>query len=1038
MVELAKIPRRLALTEDPKSSLSRGDISSPYNSLAQGLSEVGEGLEAIAVPAATEAGFKAVTQDADGNLQVQRAPIVGKAGAAFNHAVKTAALANGETMADEALLNLRHEFRTNPEGFKAAAKAFRDEKVGQYNESGAGAAVGFALGKSIDGTATRYYAGLRNEKENLEIKRSNESIDARITTLGDDMETLARKNGIGPEYQEKLADFDALLKAKVNNPLLAFPQEKADALRANLITRVQGAAVLEQVEHKYRTEGFDAARTYLRESVKGIEGKVKQTDKIERAGLSWLRTEEAGYRGERMMIAQEWATAKPVIEQLPPATVQDMANRAYAVGAHRVGRDIETHAQALQIAAEFRALPRAEQARAVATGKASLVDRIVGAESGGDPNAAATTSSALGLGQFTKGTWLDVVKKRMPAVAQGKSDEEILALRRDPNVSREAIAQYSEQNKQTLAAAGVRTDDSALYLAHFLGPGDAVKVLQADPGAPLAGVVQPASIAANKGIFDRNPTAGQLQTWAAGKVGAGAVDLTQSRSGMMALGMIKKGLAADLPKRITDLKAAVGKQEFPAIEEVDALGAEVALLGTPEQKQEVAGLAAIAQYGRGFAQLPAPQRQAILSEWENRIAAGAPKLERDLVDNLRSADKSIDEAYKKDPYGAFYRFAEGSKPTRAVDFINPEDASAVLRERVVQQSQIKAYERRDSFSALRPDEARGVAASLTQGDPKAAAGVLDTLAATLPNDIYRETMTDKPMKDALDGMARSYDPVRMNAAFSTLDRMWRTDPVGFSSDFGAETLKRLQTWQAWKDTAGPAEIAERFKRADDPAFAAARKTLGEEAEKELKAWKPHDIAQSMRSWLHIPFTGIEPGDGLQAAGLKAEFDQNYKDLRGNGVEPGMAATQASERLKTVWGVSVAAGGNLMRLPPEKYYPQVDGSHAWMAAPLEADIAKAVGQPRVSVTGPVVREMWTHNLVADAITGADISAGRPPSYQVFVTDTRTGRINAPRDAAGNLMRYRWDAAPLQEKARDQFMEQRAAQAPLVETTTQGAP
>jgi hypothetical protein len=269
----------------------------------------------------------------------------------------------------------------------------------------------------------------------------------------------------------------------------------------------------------------------------------------------------------------------------------------------------------------------------------------------------------------------------------------------------------------------------------------------------------------------------------------------------------------------------------------------------------------------------------------------------------------------------------------------------------------------------------------------------------------------------------------MNAAFGTLDRMWRSDPVGFSKDFGGDTLKRLQTWQAWKDTAGPAEIAERFKIADDPARAGARKDLGEEADKELKAWKPHDIGEKMRSWLHVPFTGIEPSDGLQAATLKAEFDQHYTDLRKNGVEAGKAAEQATERLKTAWGTSVVAGGNLMRLPPEKYYPAVDGSHAWMTAPLEADIAKAVGQPRVTATGPVVRENWSHSLVADAVTGADISAGRPPSYQVFVTDLQTGRINAPRDAAGNMMRYRWDASAPQEEARTKFTDERAARAEL---------
>jgi len=50
-----------------------------------------------------------------------------------------------------------------------------------------------------------------------------------------------------------------------------------------------------------------------------------------------------------------------------------------------------------------------------------LIDSIIGAESGGDPNAKNPNSSATGAGQFISSTWLDTIKAARPDLAQGKS-----------------------------------------------------------------------------------------------------------------------------------------------------------------------------------------------------------------------------------------------------------------------------------------------------------------------------------------------------------------------------------------------------------------------------------------------------------------------------------------------------------------------------------------------------------------------------------------------------------------------------------------
>jgi hypothetical protein len=149
-----------------------------------------------------------------------------------------------------------------------------------------------------------------------------------------------------------------------------------------------------------------------------------------------------------------------------------------------------------------------------------LIDSIIGAESGGNPNAQNPNSSAQGLGQFIAPTWLSTLRSARPDLAQGKTDEELLALRSDPQLSRDMTQAYAEQNQAILTKAGVPVTDGTTYLAHFAGPQGAVKVLQADPTAPVGGILGAGVVKANP--FLAKMTAADLQAWASRKMGGGA------------------------------------------------------------------------------------------------------------------------------------------------------------------------------------------------------------------------------------------------------------------------------------------------------------------------------------------------------------------------------------------------------------------------------------------------------------------------------------------------------------------------------------
>lgn len=119
------------------------------------------------------------------------------------------------------------------------------------------------------------------------------------------------------------------------------------------------------------------------------------------------------------------------------------------------------------------------------------------------------TSSAVGVGQFTEETWLGLMHDgstatRMGLDITGKSDADLLAMRKDPNVSVMMTAAYAEKNKNAMEQVlGRPVTDPELYMAHFLGSGGAIQLLQAVKNNPNASAadLMPKAAAANHNVF---------------------------------------------------------------------------------------------------------------------------------------------------------------------------------------------------------------------------------------------------------------------------------------------------------------------------------------------------------------------------------------------------------------------------------------------------------------------------------------------------------------------------------------------------------
>jgi hypothetical protein len=143
-------------------------------------------------------------------------------------------------------------------------------------------------------------------------------------------------------------------------------------------------------------------------------------------------------------------------------------------------------------------------------------------ESNLNPSAQASTSSAKGLYQFIEQTWLGTIKTSGPAngygnyadaisrsadgryaVADPTMRAEIMRLRSDPAASAMMAGAFTRSNAEQLRNAIGRQPSEMTYLAHFLGPGGAAKMIGAasvQPRASAADMFSQAA-AANPSIF---------------------------------------------------------------------------------------------------------------------------------------------------------------------------------------------------------------------------------------------------------------------------------------------------------------------------------------------------------------------------------------------------------------------------------------------------------------------------------------------------------------------------------------------------------
>jgi len=141
---------------------------------------------------------------------------------------------------------------------------------------------------------------------------------------------------------------------------------------------------------------------------------------------------------------------------------------------------------------------------------------LYGAESSNRTNAAATTSSAQGLGQFTEGTWMQFIKTMHEDMLALGRDAVLAKRTSDPDMMKEATGWLANQNAAQLQKSGVEPTDQNVYAAHFLGATGAVDALKA-PDSTMLSAIDSLTSALKANPILRPMTVGDFKDYVASK-----------------------------------------------------------------------------------------------------------------------------------------------------------------------------------------------------------------------------------------------------------------------------------------------------------------------------------------------------------------------------------------------------------------------------------------------------------------------------------------------------------------------------------------
>lgn len=350
------------------------------------------------------------------------------------------------------------------------------------------------------------------------------------------------------EYDERLnSSYQQISQSLGNDRQRELFREWADDERLQQRSKIRAHAMRE----------YDAYREDTYKSRKAIAGELVMHGDIER-GIALLQENNARYAAENGL-PPEWlesANRQGVSGEIT-ATVGQMIEGGDLAGANAMLEKYRGYIDGADMAKAAATLKAAQSvqegknmaASLIASGKVdfndatpgdphagwnhgynldSVINKIVGVESGGKATAKNPKSSAYGLGQFTAATWKRFAESPLGKMLKGKMDmTEWLAARATPAIAMQGMRWLTQLNADYLEKNGVPANDTTLYLAHFMGAQGAVNLYKADQQQNAREFLRhsdpkhaDAIIKANPTVFTEKRTVGDIMAWSGKKMGA--------------------------------------------------------------------------------------------------------------------------------------------------------------------------------------------------------------------------------------------------------------------------------------------------------------------------------------------------------------------------------------------------------------------------------------------------------------------------------------------------------------------------------------
>ena len=217
-------------------------------------------------------------------------------------------------------------------------------------------------------------------------------------------------------------------------------------------------------------------------------------------------------------------------------------------------------------------------------------------------------------------------------------------------------------------------------------------------------------------------------------------------------------------------------------------------------------------------------------------------------------------------------------------------------------------------------------------------------------------------------------------AMQRADELDRFAPKALDAIDGASDVRKsLEQYRAKVERFGmsPEDAAKAVLDARKPENEVSREVLKVEAGKFLKELSASDVTNALDQGLFDREADL-PLMPTQQNALMAEYREVAESaFYDTGGDPDAAKNIALADMKKRWGVSRVTGDKrVMRLPPENFYPVINGSHEYIREDALNSVKEWASEalPGVSV-GNV-------SLVPDRATRADVEAGKPPRYRLF--------------------------------------------------------